>query len=240
MPVEKPSWTERAAKFVKKGRGGPVVGIVLHDTAGSGTHGDTLYLVSPGDGRKVAIDFTVEKDGSIWKLNPDLVNDWTPHAGRATAFKGLRNNDVTKVCIGIEIVQKADLSKVQPPLYPEAQVRSVAHLCAWLAQELKLETGDITTHGNIITDGSRSDPRKFPFEEFWSYYWQALGKADEHEASKEIVKTPLDERSTHTVEPGETLSAIARKYGISDWTKIQQANKLTSTTILPGQVLVIP
>lgn len=69
--AEQPKWTELIAKYVKSGRL-KIVGIVLHDTAGNGGHGDTKYLAHPTDGRRVSVDFTVERDGGIWKLNPDL------------------------------------------------------------------------------------------------------------------------------------------------------------------------
>ena len=85
----------------------PICGIILHDTAGSGTHNDTMYLSDPSDGRVVSVDFTVERDGSIWQLNSDLRKFATFHAGRNTKFKGFLNRDVTLRAIGIEIVQKA-------------------------------------------------------------------------------------------------------------------------------------
>jgi LysM repeat protein len=45
---------------------------------------------------------------------------------------------------------------------------------------------------------------------------------------------------THTVRPGETLSAIARRYGVSVWV-LARANSLANPSlIVPGQVLVIP
>ena len=77
----KPDWTELQATYINSGRLG-FLGIVLHDTAGAGTHNDTLYLVNPGDGRKVSVDFTVERDGKIHKLNPDLQTYYCNHAGQ--------------------------------------------------------------------------------------------------------------------------------------------------------------
>jgi N-acetyl-anhydromuramyl-L-alanine amidase AmpD len=65
------------------------------------------------------------------------------------------------------------------PLYPQPQIDAVAHLSAWLTSSLGLEAADITTHRQIITDGSRSDPRKFPFDDingFWARYWSHFGK----------------------------------------------------------------
>lgn len=174
-----------------------VLGIILHDTAGSGTHNDTRYLANPGDGRKVSVDFTVERDGSIYQLNPDLKNYWTYHAGRATQFKGLRNQSVTKACIGIEIVQKANMSL--SPLYPDSQVQAVAHLCRFLCEEFSLTKADITTHAKVITDGSRSDPRKFPWDRFWIMF-NSNGNGGQGEAIYQIV------------EAGDTLWSLANRY----------------------------
>ncbi len=176
-----------------------VVGIILHDTAGSGTHNDTKYLANPGDGRKVSVDFTVERDGSVWQLNPDLRKSWTYHAGRATSFKGLRNAEVTKGCIGIEIVQKARIQE-SSPTYPEAQVKAVAELCAFLCDEFNLSKTDITTHQKVITDGSRSDPRLFPWASFWDWFSRATGN-------------PVNSGQVfHIVEKGDTLWSIANRY----------------------------
>jgi N-acetyl-anhydromuramyl-L-alanine amidase AmpD len=177
----KPSWhDELPAKFLNR-RSSPIQGIVLHDTAGSGTHNDTRYLANPEDGRKVSVDFTVEKDGSIWKLNPDLQSYYCNHAGRNTEWLGFKNAQVNAVTVGIEIVQKDNLGN--PPYYPDAQVAAVGSLCAWLCVKFGFNNSRITTHRQIITDGSRSDPRKFPFDEFWSTYWAALGKGDKFAAS---------------------------------------------------------
>jgi N-acetylmuramoyl-L-alanine amidase CwlA len=242
--MKQPTWTELKAKNIKPGRT-KVLGVVLHDTAGSGKHNDTLYLANPGDGRPVSVDFTVERDGSIWKLNPDLAKYYCIHAGRATRFKGNANGQVNRVTIGIEIVQKADLSL--SPTYTDAQVRSVAELCAWLTDKFNLETSDITTHRNIITDGSRSDPRKFPFEGaggFWSFYWAAKGKGDEQAVSNSICLTPdtTKQQRTYTVAAGDSLFAIAKKvYGKGNlYPLIEKANALKNGLILPEQVLVIP
>lgn len=157
---------------------------VLHDTAGKGTHNDTRYLHNPQDGRKVSSDFTVEEDGSIWKLNPDLPKYYCNHAGRATQWRTYKNSAVNRVTLGIEIVQSSELPLEN--LYPDEQVRSVANLCAWITSAFGLTASDITAHRQIITDGSRSDPRKFPFDDangFWHYYWDAYGKSDNFIAS---------------------------------------------------------
>lgn len=243
MAVQKPSWREELkGKYVYPGRT-KITGIILHDTAGMGGHGDTKYLANPGDGRQVCCDFTVERDGSIWKLNPDIDKFYTPHAGRATNFKGLKNKQVTKATVGIEICQHVKLSLV--PTYPKEQVQSVAHLCAYLVAKYKLVTSDITTHRQIITDGTRSDPRLFPFEGpqgFWKLFWEYLSQGEEYECSESIPKIPEEGKETHNVEPGETLFAIATKYygNGAFWERIKFANNLKNDVIIPGQVLEIP
>jgi N-acetyl-anhydromuramyl-L-alanine amidase AmpD len=163
--------TSLLARYLKNNRKG-ILGIVLHDTAGSGKHNDTLYLANPSDGRVVSVDFTVERDGSIWKLNPDIQKFYTHHAGRETKWRNFKNKEVNQVTVGIEIVQNSNLSL--SPLYPQAQIDAVAHLCAWLSKTYNIGNSEITTHRQIITDGSRSDPRHFPFEGangFWQKYW---------------------------------------------------------------------
>jgi N-acetyl-anhydromuramyl-L-alanine amidase AmpD len=182
----------------------PIIGIVLHDTAGTGKHNDTLYLRNSPEApkRKVSVDFTVERDGHIYQLNPDLDKRACAHAGRATALKGFRNGDVTRRTIGIEICQSVALPKTPASNSPEdiaahpytgAQVRAVAELCAYLADRYKLVSADITTHRNIITDGSRTDPRSFPFTgaySFWHYFWSVKGKGENFIAAQTEQKTP--------------------------------------------------
>jgi LysM repeat protein len=51
---------------------------------------------------------------------------------------------------------------------------------------------------------------------------------------------PAAAGETHIVRPGETLSAIARRYGVSVWV-LARANSLANPgLIVPGQVIVIP
>jgi len=200
-----------------------VKGVVLHDTAGSGRINDVRYLADPGDGRVVSVDFCVTRDGEVYQLSPDLKRNWTFHAGRSTRFKGHINGAVNKHTVGIEIVQKADLSL--SPLYPEAQVKSVAELCAYLCEEFDLSKDDITTHARIITDGSRSDPRRFPFDQFDDFFNIASD-------GQETVK--------HTVVAGDTLYSLANRYQ----TTIEEIKRLNgineaSNLITVGQILIV-
>jgi len=51
---------------------------------------------------------------------------------------------------------------------------------------------------------------------------------------------PARGAATHTVQPGETLSAIARRYGVSLWALIQANSIVNPSQVLSGQVLTIP
>ena len=98
-----------------------------------------------------------------FSAQPRLRNTTMFHAGAAPDF-GAGHGAVNPAQLGIEIVQKADLSL--SPIYPEAQVRAVAELWRTSVPAFNLTRGDITTHARIIQDGSRSDPRQFPFTRF--------------------------------------------------------------------------
>lgn len=196
--------------------------IVLHDTAGNGGLGDVKYLANPSDGRVVGVDFVVPKEGVVYQLNPDLRNRCTPHAGRNTHFRGFSNAKVNLACIGIEIGQKADMRQLNPK-YPAIQVQAVADLCRDLCDEFGFTKTDITTHAKIITDGSRSDPREFPWDSFWQYF-----------------SGDRDEKIYHEVVPGDTLYAIAVRY-LTSVEKIKSLNGMNTASnfIRPGQKLLV-
>lgn len=208
-----------------------IQGIILHDTAGSGTHGDTKYLATDPENRKIGVDFTVERDGTIYQLNPDLEMYYTAHAGRSTHWKAkdLIGPDVNRACVGIEIVQKANLKLV--PVWPEVQVRAVAYLCAWLCINFDMDKTDITTHAAIITDGSRSDPREWPFTKFWANFNIDLKQAG-------VPHTVQSDKIEHEVETGDTLWALARKYNTTI-EKLKALNDLVGNTIKKGQTLIV-
>lgn len=155
--------------------------IVLHDTSGSGTHSDTLYLVKQSDGRRVSCDFVIERDGSIWKINPQvgLLSTW--HAGRNTRWHSLRDGGVNRYSIGIEMCRAAD--RRFSPEWPREQVHRAAWLCAWLCGHFALGPESITTHRQLVWDGSRADPVRFPFEGpggFWSEFHELRGNGVVH------------------------------------------------------------
>ncbi len=55
-----------------------------------------------------------------------------------------------------------------------------------------------------------------------------------------VAYQPEHAATTHTVQIGETLSAIAHRYSITTWTLAQINSIANPALILPGQVLVIP
>jgi len=216
-----------------------VAAIVLHDTAGSGTDGDVKYLVNDPEKRKISVDFVVTKDGTIWQINPDPSCFWTNHAGRSTklvtrnqgTFTGKAVNSHT---VGIEISQKAVMTGLNPA-YPAEQVNAVADLCRDLMTQFDLKKEDITTHAKIITDGSRSDPRNFP----WLAFWDSLdGKTHVDPEPAEV--TPETVGTFHTVLQGETLWGLANQYDTTI-EAIKALNHMNgrSDTIVVGQSLLV-
>lgn len=232
----------RAVKLnsYKSGVRPKVLAIVLHDTAGSGTVNDAKYLANDPEHRGVSVDFVVLRDGEIYKLNPDLTRYSTNHAGRHTRLRTLGGQDITFAgpvlngncnahTIGIEISHNAVPSK-QAPEWPDAQVLAVGELCKDLCDKFNLKREDITTHAKIITDGSRSDPRNFP----WPIFWAGFDGTPVEESQ------PLMSQTYHTVVAGDTLWALARKYS----TTIEAIKALNhfdspSTVINVGQRLLV-
>lgn len=211
-------------------RNGKVEFIVLHDTAGSGTPNDVTYLANDPEHRGVSVDYVVTKEGTAWELNHDQAGHCTYHAGRHTAFRGRVNGNVNQHSIGIEISQKADMKGLNPP-YPDPQVRMVAQVCRDLCTRFGLTKDDITTHQHIITDGSRSDPRNFPWPQFWAYF-------EGGEDAQPVTHT--DGNIYHTVAGGDTLWGLANKYHTTiEHVKALNQMNTTSNVITLGQRLIV-
>lgn len=222
-----------------------VAGACIHDTAGTGLHNDTLYLANPGEPsdprtRKVSVDFTVERDGSVYQLNPDLVRNYTFHAGRATKFKAADgrtylNRDVTRVLIGIELCQKARMDLT--PAWPTEQIQAVAELCVFLCQTFGFGKDQITTHARVITDNSRTDPRAFPWTVFWFHFNKAANpSALDLDPDNGGLGSPVN----HSVAAGDTLWSLAKRYSTSI-ESIKALNDINdpSNVLRIGQILKI-
>lgn len=208
-------------------RRGAVEFIILHDTAGSGTKNDAIYLANDPEGRGISVDFCIVKDGTVYQLNQSLAHYCTYHAGRNTSFRDYRNGAVNRHSVGIEIAQKVNMKGLDPA-YPEVQVRAVAFICVELCKKFGLTKNDITTHKQIIRDGSRSDPRLFPWDQFWAFFAEYRGE--------QITPTG----DSHTVIDGDTLWAIAVKYNTTvEALKGLNGMETASNLITPGQILKI-
>jgi len=55
-----------------------------------------------------------------------------------------------------------------------------------------------------------------------------------------VAYQPEHAATTHTVQPGETLMAVAIRYDVALWTLVQVNSIANPSRIFPGQVLVIP
>jgi LysM repeat protein len=66
-------------------------------------------------------------------------------------------------------------------------------------------------------------------------------KAENHSRTDSLGVATIEGKSfiRHKVDPGESLSVIARRYGVSV-TEIQKANKISGTGIKAGEVLMVP
>lgn len=212
-------------------RSGKVEFIVLHDTAGGGSINDAKYLANDPEHRGISVDFCVVKDGTVYQLNQDLKGHCTFHAGRHTSFRGRLNGAVNQHSVGIEIAQKAEMQGLEPA-YPDVQVRAVAQVCRDLCVEFGLRKEDITTHTHIITDGSRSDPRQFPWSSFWAYFNQG--------SETDNGQGHLNAQTIHTVQAGETLWGLANRYSTTV-EKIKALNGMNTpeTVITVGQNLIV-
>lgn len=219
-------------------QGTTIKGIVLHDTAGSGGPGDARYLADDPEKRGISVDFCIVKDGTIYQLNPDLEKLYSIHAGRKTNWptKKLKGPMVNKSTLGIEIAQKAKIELLPDPKYPPIQVQAVAFVCAELCKKFKLTKLDITTHKDLITDMSRSDPRQFPWPDFWALFNKYLAEGGPETKPTDVA----NQRVYHTVVKGDTLWALAVKYN----TKIEVLKGLNnmdtpSNLIEEGRVMLV-
>jgi N-acetyl-anhydromuramyl-L-alanine amidase AmpD len=210
-------------------------GIVLHDTAGSGTVGDVHYLATDPEKRGVSVDFVITRDGTVWQLNPDPRRFYTFHAGRHTRFKSGVNGQVNAMTIGIELSHKANPA-LQQPLWPTEQVQAAAELCKFLTLTYNISPEDITTHAKVITDGSRSDPRQFPFPQFWAFF-----NGDDHLTGEPAPPQTTDigiEKYDITVKDGDTLWGLAQTYHTTvEQLKLWNNLNTASNVITVGQAL---
>lgn len=125
--------------------------IVLHHTAGD-LAGDLHTLVDAP--KKVSADYLVAQDGTIFKINPQLTQYYTWHAGKSE-WKGKK--DLNRFSIGIEMEHKMGEA------WTQAQIDATAKLCGWLQARFGIK--EIVGHRDI-SPGRKIDPENFPWTQF--------------------------------------------------------------------------
>jgi len=166
--MTQPKWIDRPAANLSRRNGIRPQGIILHHTGGSEA-GDLATLTRSKPVGGVSADFLINREGLIYKLNPQLSEFYTWHAG-ASRYPGLttKNNSVNVSTIGIEMSHRMGEG------WPEAQVRSCAVLCKWLVATGKISQKLIVSHRAIaIPPGRKIDPENFPWGKFGEIYLEA-------------------------------------------------------------------
>jgi N-acetylmuramoyl-L-alanine amidase len=151
-----PSWVDHPTPNLGKRRLKPTL-IVLHHTGGR-LLGDLATLTSKA--ARVSADFLIAQNGDIYKLNPQLSEYVTWHAG-VSEYKGRKN------CNGFSF--GIEMTHMPGEIWPDAQVRACAVLCRWL--ESKFGKLDITSHYAVaLPKGRKTDPENFPWVRFSKHY----------------------------------------------------------------------
>ena len=154
--MPQPSWIDKPTPNLGKRRLKPTL-IVLHHTGGS-LVGDLTTLTSKA--AKVSADFLISQSGQIYKLNPQLSEYVTWHAG-VSEYKGRKN--CNGFSFGIEMTHRVG------DVWSDSQVRACADLCRWLRE--KFGNLDITSHAEVaLPKGRKTDPENFPWVRFSKHY----------------------------------------------------------------------
>jgi N-acetylmuramoyl-L-alanine amidase len=150
-----PKWKFKPTSNLHEGKRKGVKFIVLHHTGGS-YPGDLNWLTTRGS--KVSCDFYISKHGAIYKLNPQLAQHATWHAG-VSEYGGY--SDLNKWSIGIELEHKPGEA------WTSAQMNACRELCAWLLERYGLRTNAVVGHKDIaMPRGRKTDPENFNFDRF--------------------------------------------------------------------------
>ncbi|MEN6358328.1 MAG: N-acetylmuramoyl-L-alanine amidase [Armatimonadota bacterium] len=151
-----PNFIEKPAANLSKRKQKPLL-IVLHHSGGNAL-GDLNWLTKAVS--YVSADFYITKDGVIYKLNPQLSEYYTWHAG-VSAWNGRKN--INDISFGIEQEHKTGEA------WTTKQVQAAARLCAWLISKFGLSLADhcIQSHAAVATPkGRKTDPENYPWEAF--------------------------------------------------------------------------
>lgn len=153
--MEQPVWREdHVAKNLSKRTRKPKL-IVLHHTGGH-LAGDLATLCSKAS--KVSADFEIARDGTIYKLNPQLSLHWTWQAG-VSEWDGKKN--INPISFGIE------QEHMPGETWPDAQIEATAKVCAFLCDKFEIPREHIYSHAHVARPiGRKTDPEHFPWTAF--------------------------------------------------------------------------
>lgn len=159
--MEQPKWIDHPtpARNMNKRKLKPTL-IVLHHSGGH-LAGDLATLCKE-TGKKVSADFEIAKNGTIYKLNPQLRQNYTFHAG-ISAWNGRQN------CNGFSF--GIEQEHIPGDEWTDLQIASAAKLCAWLVLNFGLSLADhcIQSHAAVaLPHGRKDDPENYPWDKFGS------------------------------------------------------------------------
>lgn len=201
--IEPPQVTEMPSPNFNERNGTPIDTIVLHHTAVTSTAvGVGKFFQDPKS--KVSSQYIVDRDGSIVRCVPDDLRAW--HAGKST-FQG--RGDVNTFSVGIEICNVGD--NTEP--YPEAQVKAVVNLTAWLAKTHNVAIpANLTRHRDVAIPAGRKNDTSDNFDHV--YVAKAVQDllAGRQPSRYKAGKAPVGydpSKLTYTVQQGDTWASIS-------------------------------
>jgi LysM repeat protein len=119
---------------------------------------------------------------------------------------GVANNNGHTVHISVEAASKKD--------YLDVQVKAREQLTRWLMSELNISASNVKGHYEVYNNTSCPGYTKAELDAF-----------------RANLAKPVVESTTYTVKSGDTLSAIAKKQGVTvadlvSWNNVKDANKI--------------
>lgn len=165
--------------------------LVLHYTALDTVQEALDKLCDPNSDNRVSAHYLVGKDGTIFRLVPDIYSAW--HAG-VSWWRGTHN--LNESSIGIEIDNRGDGP------FPDIQMQSVLALSHMLVQRYHIAPVDVVGHADIAPT-RKEDPGAF-------FDWTMLARHG-------VGVMPVSAAQSPGWTPQEMADALARfGYEISD------------------------